>query len=80
MLGEVACCGCAGMCALLTLIVLAGITQLGPTYMALRYNWVLKTVDPMPVTQGGLYCAPFIHFMQYPKTEVVLSCWICMPQ
>ena len=59
--------------ALVLLIVLAGVSQLGPTQMALRYNWLMKTVDTTPVTIGGLYCAPFVHFKQYPKTIMTMN-------
>mmetsp|Transcript_84462 Transcript_84462/g.149456 ORF Transcript_84462/g.149456 Transcript_84462/m.149456 type:complete len:316 (+) Transcript_84462:97-1044(+) len=50
------------------------ICSLQPTEMALRYNWLLKTVNPEVVAEPGLiFTGPFSSLLRYPKTIQTLE-------
>lgn len=66
-----ACGGC--VCFVLTIIVL-GFTQVNPTEMALDYNWVTKTIDPVPIVEPGLrWIGPWCYLYRYPKTITTIE-------
>jgi len=59
----------AGCCGFLALMVLFSFASLSPTDMALKYNYVLKTVDPQVLTGAGLmFIGPMNTLIKYPKT------------
>jgi len=63
-LGAGGCC-----CCCLVLLLIFSFSQLEPTNVALKYNYVLQTIDPTPVTQSSLYfLGPFTKFIRFPST------------
>jgi len=59
------------------IVVIGGffsISSLSPTDMALRYNWLLKTIDPVVIADPGLiFTGPFSSLIRYPKTIQTLE-------
>eukprot|EP00930_Biecheleria_cincta_P097329 TRINITY_DN89053_c0_g1_i1.p1 TRINITY_DN89053_c0_g1~~TRINITY_DN89053_c0_g1_i1.p1 ORF type:complete len:316 (-),score=62.02 TRINITY_DN89053_c0_g1_i1:105-1052(-) len=55
-------------------IGMTSITSLQPTEMALKYNWLLKTVNPVVMTEPGLvFTGPLNSLIRYPKTIQTLE-------
>lgn len=68
----VACGGCCGVLAILLLFFSWAIVL--PTEMALRYNFVLKTVSSEVITAPGIqFLGPFSSLIKYPKTIQTLE-------
>jgi len=55
-------------------IGLTSITSLQPTEMALKYNWLFQTVNPVVMTEPGLiFTGPLNSLIRYPKTIQTLD-------
>jgi regulator of protease activity HflC (stomatin/prohibitin superfamily) len=53
----------------LVLVLSTSFSTLGPTELALRYNWVLQTVSPQVDGAAGLKClGPMTTLIRYPRT------------
>jgi len=51
------------------LLLVCSFTTMAPTEMALKYNYVMKTVSPEVVVDPGLlFVGPFTSLIRYPKT------------
>lgn len=65
---------CGGGVASVVLLIAMGFTQINPTEMALEYNWVTKTIDPVPVIEPGLrWIGPWRYMYRYPKTITTIE-------
>lgn len=65
---------CGGGVASVLLLIAMGFTQINPTEMALEYNWVTKTIDPVPVIEPGLrWIGPWRYLYRYPKTITTIE-------
>lgn len=65
---------CGGCFAFVLAIVALGFTQVNPTEMALEYNWVTKTIDPVPIVEPGLrWIGPWRYLYRYPKTITTIE-------
>lgn len=66
---------CFSFCGVLTVTALVfSFASLAPTEMALKYNYVLHSVNPVPVTDPGiLFTGPFTGLIRFPKTIQTLD-------
>lgn len=66
------CCG--GLAGVAMLLLCFSWASVAPTEMALRYNYVLKTISPEVVSEPGLkFVGPFVSLVKYPKTIQTLE-------
>jgi len=69
MAGEALGACVAFSCAAFVLLFVFSFASVAPTEMALKYNYVFKTVSPTVVTNAGLrFVGPFTSLLRYPKT------------